>query len=363
MDSEITRLRAEVAALAAEVSRLRRPADLPGAGPAPVGDGSDSRTSRRGLLRAAGVAAAAGLGARTLLPSSAQAADGASVQLGRSSATSGTPNRAESATEIAYDGGATPPSTLFLVNDTSYVADQPRYYNSVLAGWAGGHDSLNVGLYGLSETATNPIGLVGRGDNLDPDSPAGIGVEGTGVTGVHAVGTQYGVHAEGGQAPLLLEPGGVPGPPPAGTYAVGSVYADSDGALWLRKASGSSSVWVRVGFNGLVPARVYDSRKVGGAVRAGTPRTIVVATLGGVPALPAPAAVALAVTVITPTTSGYVTVYPAGSARPLVSNLNYRKDITGNALTTVKLGTGGAVSVSVAAGSAHIAVDVLGFFS
>src|SRR5690606_32922259 len=75
------------------------------------------------------------------------------------------------------------------------------------------------------------------------------------------------------------------------------------------------------GFIGLTPARVLDSRDTTCVSRNG--RTVVVApnATAGVPA--DAAAVALNVTVVGPTAPGYLTVYPAGEARPTASNLNY----------------------------------------
>jgi hypothetical protein len=358
--TELQELRDEVARLSAEVTRLgaelnRREGRL---------DGPQGRdvVSRRALLRRAALAAAAGVGAGAIgSRASARAADGSSLVLGSSSAAGGTANTAESPTEVSFDG-ATPPQTVFLVNDTRYAADQPRYYSSVLAGWAGRHDQLNVGLYGLSEAQTNPIGLVGRGYNLDPDLPAGIGVEGYGVTGVHAVGTGYGVHAEGGQAPLLLQPGGTVGPPTTGTFAIGSVYADADGTLYVRKTSGTGAAWVRLGFTPLTPARVYDSRSTT-PVSATAPRLVPVAGRAGVPAFPAAASAALAVTIISPTRAGYATVWPSGSSRPVVSNVNYGASEIRNASVPAKLGPDGAVLIAPSAGTMHVAVDVLGYFS
>lgn len=353
---ELAALRAELIALRGEVDRLRRE-------PATARNAATHLTTRRNLFRAAGLIGVASLATAVGPSGNARAATGNALTLGVSSAGGGSPNTAESATEVRYDGPATAPSTLFLVNDTSYTADQPRYYNSVLAGWAGAHQSLNVGLYGYSEVANNPIGLVGRGDNLSPDNPQGIGVEGSGVTGVHGVGTQYGIHAEGGQAPLLLEPGPAAGPPMTGVSATGALYIDADGGLYVCKAAGNPGLWVRVGFTGLVPTRVYDSRLTGGPIQGNAPRRIPIAGLAGVPPIPGAGSVAIAITVISPTANGYLTVYPSGTNKPLVSNYNYTVNQVGNAFTLVKLGADGAILAAVLSGAVQLAVDVMGYFS
>lgn len=47
--------------------------------------------------------------------------------------------------------------------------------------------------------------------------------------------------------------------------------------------------------------------------------------------------------------AGYITVYPAGSSRPTVSNLNFVAGQTIPNLSAVKTGTGGAVTLLTAA--------------
>ena len=54
-------------------------------------------------------------------------------------------------------------------------------------------------------------------------------------------------------------------------------------------------------------------------------------------------AVVLNVTVVGPSTVGFLTVHPCGSAVPLVSNLNYSAGQTVPNLVTVKVGAGGQV--------------------
>jgi hypothetical protein len=62
-----------------------------------------------------------------------------------------------------------------------------------------------------------------------------------------------------------------------------------------------------------------------------------------------------------PTYTGYVTVWPAGAARPLASTLNYTFGQTVPNLVMVKLGAGGQVSFFNSAGTAHLLADVVGY--
>jgi hypothetical protein len=66
---------------------------------------------------------------------------------------------------------------------------------------------------------------------------------------------------------------------------------------------------------------------------------------------------------VTDTTApSYLTAWPAGIARPLAANLNYVGGQTVPNLVTVKVGSGGQVSLYNAAGSTHIVADVSGYY-
>ena len=71
---------------------------------------------------------------------------------------------------------------------------------------------------------------------------------------------------------------------------------------------------------------------------------------------------ALNVTVTEPTVAGYLTVWPAGGAMPSTSNLNMLARQTVPNFVVVGLGSG-HISIRNAFGSAHVIVDVMGWFS
>jgi hypothetical protein len=123
----------------------------------------------------------------------------------------------------------------------------------------------------------------------------------------------------------------------------------------------------------LPPSRICDTRSgnpsnlSGGAAQCdghtltqGAPLTVQVAGLGGVPASGANAAV-LNVTVTDPTSAGYLTVYPAGAAAPLASNLDFTAGETVANLVEVGLGAQGQVEVVTNATSTDVTVDVEGY--
>ena len=60
--------------------------------------------------------------------------------------------------------------------------------------------------------------------------------------------------------------------------------------------------------------------------------------------------------------AGYLTLFPAGTARPLASDLNFAAGETQSNLVVVQLGAGGKVSLFTAAGT-HVIFDVAGWMS
>ncbi|MHB8264060.1 MAG: PKD domain-containing protein [Acidimicrobiales bacterium] len=126
-------------------------------------------------------------------------------------------------------------------------------------------------------------------------------------------------------------------------------------------------------YHSLPPARICDTRAnnpsklSGGAaqcngqsIASGTPLTIAVAGLGGVPSAGATAAV-LNVTVTGPRSAGYLSVYPAGQAPPMASNLNFSAGETVPNLVEVVLSSTGKVSLFSSATRADAVVDVEGY--
>jgi hypothetical protein len=118
-------------------------------------------------------------------------------------------------------------------------------------------------------------------------------------------------------------------------------------------------------YNPLTPSRILDTRTGNGApavaVGAGGTLDLQVTGRGGVPASGV-SAVVLNVTVTEPSAGSHLTAFPAGEARPNVSNLNFVTGQTVPNLVTVKLGSGGKVSLFNAAGSVHVLADVAGWY-
>jgi len=129
-------------------------------------------------------------------------------------------------------------------------------------------------------------------------------------------------------------------------------------------AAATTSSGDRAIFEPLTPARILDTRTSADPIGAGGTRTLQVTGVGGVPA--DATGVVLNVTAVSPTTNGYLTVFPADAARPLASNLNFAARQTVPNSVTVRLGSTGAdlgkIKIFNVAGQTHVIVDVGGFF-
>ena len=119
-------------------------------------------------------------------------------------------------------------------------------------------------------------------------------------------------------------------------------------------------------FNALSPARVLDTRVGTGAPTAtvgpaGT-LNVQVTGVGGVPASGV-SAVVLNVTVIAPTATSFLTVYPAGETRPVAADLNFVAGQTISILVIAKVGTDGRITMYNHGGNVHLGADVFGYFT
>ncbi|MEV4556723.1 hypothetical protein AB0K51_06965 [Kitasatospora sp. NPDC049285] len=117
-------------------------------------------------------------------------------------------------------------------------------------------------------------------------------------------------------------------------------------------------------FSAVDPLRLLDTRYGTGA-RAGKigPDGIVSFQVGGVDGVPAGAtAVVLNVTVTDPTVDSHLIVYPHGTDRPGVSNLNFTPGATVANLVVVPV-VDGRVTLYLHAGETHAIADLSGYFA
>ena len=166
---------------------------------------------------------------------------------------------------------------------------------------------------------------------------------------------------------------------PGGTIEVYNAAGQTDVVVDVTGYYTSSTTGPGSYFSGFTPSRICDTRAgnpsglsgpaaqcTGETLGPGATLPVQVTGVGGVPpestATPAVAAV-LNVTVTDPTAAGYLTVWPAGSAQPVASDLNWVAGETVANLVPVTLGTSGQVDVYNPAGQTDVVIDVVGYQS
>jgi len=137
---------------------------------------------------------------------------------------------------------------------------------------------------------------------------------------------------------------------------LGSVNLVADVAGYFGTAGAS--------LTSLSPTRVWDSRAGPGPVgriAGGGTRSITFAGVGGVPPTGA-TAVVLSLVAVNPSAGTFITAWPAGAAKPLVSNLNVPPGDTRGNLVIAKVGTGGQVSFYNNLGTVDLVADIAGWY-
>ncbi|GAA5189556.1 hypothetical protein GCM10023322_42650 [Rugosimonospora acidiphila] len=116
----------------------------------------------------------------------------------------------------------------------------------------------------------------------------------------------------------------------------------------------------------LPPTRILDTRNGNGTpagmLGVGGIIHLQVEGRGGVPANGV-SAVVLNVTVTSGTVASFLTVWPEGSARPGVSNIDFPAGWTGANNTTVAIGSGGKVDIYNLTGRVTVIADVIGYYA
>ena len=156
---------------------------------------------------------------------------------------------------------------------------------------------------------------------------------------------------------------------PVGPDGIVDLYNGSGGTVNLiADVSGYFTQSAASGYSPLSPDRLVDTRKGVGApkapVAAGGKLAVQIAGADGGQLPSGLSAVALNVTVVTPQTGGYLTLYPDGGSRPTASNLDFGAgQVIANAVI-VPVGADGKIDVyNGSGGSANVLVDVVGYYS
>jgi uncharacterized protein (DUF1501 family) len=118
-------------------------------------------------------------------------------------------------------------------------------------------------------------------------------------------------------------------------------------------------------FTPLTPHRILDTRKgvgvTAGKAVAGRTIRLAVEGRGGVPASGVDAVV-LNLGSAAPTSNGWVTAWPTGEGKPVVSNLTYRRGEVVPNMVVCKVGPDGMVALEPSSADLHLIGDVVGYF-
>lgn len=153
--------------------------------------------------------------------------------------------------------------------------------------------------------------------------------------------------------------------PSSFSHSVTATATSPDSDLGNQSASTTTSLdtpGTTTQFRTVNPCRIVDTRQSSPLV-AGADRLVPVAS--GACGVPVTAkAVAVNLTVTEPDAPGDLRLFPAGSAMPLVSAINYAPGQTRANNAVVPVGTGGQIGVhnDQTQGSVHFIVDVTGYF-
>jgi hypothetical protein len=149
--------------------------------------------------------------------------------------------------------------------------------------------------------------------------------------------------------------------PDSFTYTV----ADGLGAMDTAMVSVTVTPSPGFDFHTVVPCRALDTR-AGIPLSSGVARTLTLAGMCGIP--PTAKAVAVNLTVITPTGNGRIVLYPGGTAVPATSVLNFAASVNRSNNAHVVLAPSGAGTIEAlavfgaGAGQVHLTVDVSGYY-
>ena len=271
---------------------------------------------------------------------------------------------------------------------------------------SGARSGSHAARHPLVVPVTVPGGFVATGPTRILDTRSGLGapnaavaahgsvtltVAGTGgvpLSGVGAVVVNVTAADETGTGYVTVFPAGAARPatsslnltPPHSVANLVTVPLGAAGAITLYNGSaGTTDLIADVAgyylagapvdagaFAPLTPSRILDTRIGKGATKAKVAGratlSVTVTGVGGVPATGV-GAVVMNLTVTTPTRSGYITAYRAGSALPTASNVNFAADTSVPNLVTVGVGTGGKVSLfNGSTGSVNLIADVAGYY-
>ena len=325
-------------------------------------------SSRRGMLKLAGAAAAGAAVSLVGKPGAAAALDGDPVNVATTTATTDT---SRGTTAVVYTNSLPPEvdgplgtkvaANIFVVRDASAVmpADAPSSSNfpAAVAGYS---------------FRTVPHGMYGFTNNT-----------GYGVVGFGGGNTSIGGLFRGTKSNLQLSAEGAAGPARSDAHTKGELLCDGSGDLWYCTTDGTPGVWRKLSgpassgaFHAITPSRVYDSRAAApapGALTNNANRLISVAdkrnlTTGAVTTAdivpPRATAIACNLTVVNTVGSGFLLLNPGGDTTVGAAMVNWSAtgQILNNGVLATLNGTRQLTVICGGGGSTDFVLDVTGYF-
>ena len=146
----------------------------------------------------------------------------------------------------------------------------------------------------------------------------------------------------------------------------------TNGAVSLFNSDGETHIvvdllgWFDVSGRGAAgfassPKRLMDTRDANAKIGAESTMQLKVTDVAGVPS--GAKAVVLNVTVVDPTETSFLTVYPMGQALPTTSNLNFTPGSTVPNQVIATVGEGGRICIYNHSGQTHIIADLVGWYA
>ncbi len=276
-----------------------------------------------------------------------------------------------------------------VVVETALGASSPQGTDGFIYSTAGAYHPLQPSR--IEDTRAGS-GLPGSGQPPGPGGILNVQVAGSGgvpATGVAAVLVNLTVTSPTAAGFVTAFPTGVPVPgastvdfQPGETKAnLAVVTLGRSGQISVYNAYGSVDVVIDVEgwsdaaatssggelLNSVSPRRIADTRAgsgypyAGQTLGSGQSLTVRVAGAGGIPSTGADAVV-VNVTETNATSPSFLTIFPAGAAQPMTSNLNFEAGQTAANQVVAQLGPAGAITIYNAYGSVDVVVDVAGWF-
>jgi len=218
--------------------------------------------------------------------------------------------------------------------------------------------------------------IAGSAQNAKAETASDNAVEAT------AGANGYGAKLTGGLAPLMLVPGGSAGAPTAGSHSAGELYADSAGSLFYCYTSGTPGSWKQLAGAGSAPGLnvLSQPRRVINTLGANGPAILVgtanarTFTVGGTTFVPITAKAVFGNVVAYKGDAsfgnlggGFLGIYPAGGSSGGTATLSWNSTQATPINHFVSgLNASGQLSVLLnqeASGSAHVTLDIVGYYS